>query len=353
MKHPAWIGLMPALVALLAACSTALSSSATPPMSVMNGTDRSVTVLLNGSSVAELSPATEADPLALPSPPPLPWTVEVRTISGFLLATATFETASYASYRFDLSCGRIDIWSRVPVLGPMNGPGEPGDCGPPDPQPSSTNHPTAPSASPSSSTPATPSPSLQPPPASPLPSASPPPRPSLAPAVLPAGRPPRTTTRVPPRAVAHRGGLTIQVWVPKRRFGVGEWIPIHARITNGRAASLNLPCDFLIPFMEIGGLFDPGKTWQGVAAAFKAQALAESHWLNGSAIRLMTPGEEPCGAVAVPVALPGQDNLGLRLRHPAALRARLPAAAVGDVHARRDVRVPAGQRLAQRTTSCA
>jgi hypothetical protein len=32
--------------------------------------------------------------------------------------------------RVDLSCGRLDIWSGPPLLGPAPGPGSPGDCGP-------------------------------------------------------------------------------------------------------------------------------------------------------------------------------------------------------------------------------
>jgi len=32
--------------------------------------------------------------------------------------------------RVDLSCGRLDIWSGPPLLGPAPGPGKPGDCAP-------------------------------------------------------------------------------------------------------------------------------------------------------------------------------------------------------------------------------
>ena len=32
--------------------------------------------------------------------------------------------------RVDLSCGRLDIWSGPPLLGPPPGPGTPGDCTP-------------------------------------------------------------------------------------------------------------------------------------------------------------------------------------------------------------------------------
>jgi len=101
-----------------------------PPLSAWNDTDIPITVVVNGAAIALLPPASEQDPLTIPDPPPLPWTVEARASDGFVLATALVPSMDPVSYRFDLSCGRIDIWSRVPIVGPMNGPGHPGDCGP-------------------------------------------------------------------------------------------------------------------------------------------------------------------------------------------------------------------------------
>ena len=100
-----------------------------PPLSVWNDTDIPIAVVLNGSTIAHMDPGTEHDPLTIPDPPPLPWTVEAKSSDGFVLATALVASTENVSYRFDLSCGRIDIWTRVPILGPMNGPGHPGDCG--------------------------------------------------------------------------------------------------------------------------------------------------------------------------------------------------------------------------------
>jgi hypothetical protein len=101
-----------------------------PPLSVWNDTDIPIAVVLNGSTIAHMDPGTEHDPLTIAVPPTLPWTVEATSSDGFVLATALVASTRPVSYRFDLSCGRIDIWSRVPILGPMNGPGHPGDCGP-------------------------------------------------------------------------------------------------------------------------------------------------------------------------------------------------------------------------------
>jgi len=32
--------------------------------------------------------------------------------------------------RVDLSCGRLDVWSGPPMIGPAPGTGSPGDCAP-------------------------------------------------------------------------------------------------------------------------------------------------------------------------------------------------------------------------------
>jgi hypothetical protein len=75
---------------------------------------------------------------------PLPWAAQVRTVSGRILVQAKVEAGDVVSQdngngsgsqrgvgaRVDLSCGRIDLWSGPPMLGPAPGPGTPGDCDP-------------------------------------------------------------------------------------------------------------------------------------------------------------------------------------------------------------------------------
>ena len=122
-------------------------------------------VFLNDVLVATLDPGSKVDPLVLASPPSLPWSVDVRTRSGYLLAGNQFETGGDASYRFPHSCGPVDIWSRVPVVEPPSKAGEPGDCGPPDAVAGSpARSPVPPSASvlPFASSPPTPNPPLSP-----------------------------------------------------------------------------------------------------------------------------------------------------------------------------------------------
>lgn len=105
-------------------------------LEVSNGTTLAVTIVVNGSAVAMVEPhgGVTIDPRDLP---PLPWVVEARTPSGRLLTSMavhegdvqyTANTSRGDATRVDLSCGRLDIWSGPPLLGPAPGPGVPGDC---------------------------------------------------------------------------------------------------------------------------------------------------------------------------------------------------------------------------------
>jgi hypothetical protein len=65
------------------------------------------------------------------------WSVEARLPGGRTVlradvdksrASQTDNSGSGSGARVDLSCGRLDIWVGVPMLGPAPGPGAPGDC---------------------------------------------------------------------------------------------------------------------------------------------------------------------------------------------------------------------------------
>jgi hypothetical protein len=152
------------LCALLAACAAPVPSAparspssqqrATFPLaivppesmsvSVSNSTTLNVRIYVNDMFVSTLDPGAcvgchgdDAVPASVL--PPLPWNVEVRTLSSRVLvalpikAGDVIETNSYLKgdgNRVDLSCGRIDIWSGPPMLGPAPEPGTPGDCRP-------------------------------------------------------------------------------------------------------------------------------------------------------------------------------------------------------------------------------
>ncbi len=119
----------------------------TPPeqlrLEVSNGTTIPVMLTVNGAAGRPIAAGQRAD-LGLADLGPLPWAAQVRTDAGRVLVEATVRAGDVWTQqnadgsgeskgdgaRVDLSCGRIDIWSGVPMHGPAPGPGVPGDCEP-------------------------------------------------------------------------------------------------------------------------------------------------------------------------------------------------------------------------------
>ena len=113
-------------------------------LAINNSTTLTVSLVVNGALIAKVDPATclgcsEDDAVPASLLPPLPWQAEVRSPTGRVLVSLTVQEGDidYESNsskgdanRVDLSCGRIDIWSGPPLLGPAPGPGTPGDCRP-------------------------------------------------------------------------------------------------------------------------------------------------------------------------------------------------------------------------------
>lgn len=144
------LGLGPALAfaVLVTGCLGTDASRVVPQaysIGVSNGTTLTVTLVVNGR-VVETFPALggTSDPIPANRLGPLPWAVEARTASGRVLTSMTVHDGDLFSTtnpngggssngiggRIDLSCGRLDIWSGMPMIGPMPGPGSPGDCAP-------------------------------------------------------------------------------------------------------------------------------------------------------------------------------------------------------------------------------
>lgn len=103
-----------------------------------NYTDRVLELVVNGAPVAELAAASQQEFTAVKLPA-LPWHVEIRVPTGRRLLELTIGSGSVTrtatgsvspGARADLSCGRIEIWSGYPLIGPVPGPGVPGDCAP-------------------------------------------------------------------------------------------------------------------------------------------------------------------------------------------------------------------------------
>ncbi len=117
------------LAALVAGCASGASSSASASsarLSVANSTTIPVTLVVNGAVVEIVPPGVAEDPVKA-ALPPLPWSVETRSTSGRVLSTMTVKPGDSAgsfgdAVRADLACGRLDIWSGPPMLGPMFSP---------------------------------------------------------------------------------------------------------------------------------------------------------------------------------------------------------------------------------------
>ena len=123
------------LAITVAACgqSIAPTSSPTPTtptlpkLSVGNWTGIPVVIAVNGTVVATVAPGTVEDPIAT-TLPPLPWAIEARSPSGRVLSTMSVDAHDYIDNftgrgaRANLACGRLDIWSGPPMLGPAFSP---------------------------------------------------------------------------------------------------------------------------------------------------------------------------------------------------------------------------------------
>ena len=110
---------------------------------VSNGTTLAITIVVNGRAVAIVRPlaAGTVKPGLLP---PKPWAIEARTATGRRLFAFVVQPGQVtrvarpdggvemqgAGSRVDLSCGRLDVTVGPPMLGPVPGPGRPGDCVP-------------------------------------------------------------------------------------------------------------------------------------------------------------------------------------------------------------------------------
>jgi len=136
-----------ALAAVFAVgCASGGTPAPTPPpgLSISNGTTLTVTLVVNGMPVATFARGTGRDPIPASELSALPWNVEARSPSGRVVASMTVHPGDVSAttgpngeggakgdgVRVDLSCGRLDIWSGPPLIGPAPGTGSPGDCAP-------------------------------------------------------------------------------------------------------------------------------------------------------------------------------------------------------------------------------
>jgi hypothetical protein len=131
---------------VLLSCTPTVAPPTSPPthsLEIGNGTTIDVTLVVNGKVLGVFPPGA-AGVIPVGELPFLPWTVEARSPRGRVLTSMTVRPGDVretmtpngareyqsAGARADLSCGRLDIWSGFPMLGPLPGPGTPGDCDP-------------------------------------------------------------------------------------------------------------------------------------------------------------------------------------------------------------------------------
>jgi hypothetical protein len=126
------------IVLVVAACDGSAIPDSAMSLSIANGTTLGVTVVVNGTTIETVA-AGQGDEIPASRLPSLPWRAEVRSPSGRQLQQLTvnsgdvhrtMDSTSGDAVRIDLSCGRLDLWSAPPLVGPAPGPGTPGDCAP-------------------------------------------------------------------------------------------------------------------------------------------------------------------------------------------------------------------------------
>jgi hypothetical protein len=137
-------GRFPLLLLSLAIAGCSLLPGERPTLGISNGTTLAVQLFVNGERVVEALPGRPTPDIDESRLPPLPWTVEARTVTGRVLVSMTVDSGDVTSTvysdghsgrsgtlgRVDLSCGRLDIYAGPPAGGPPPGPGVPGDCVP-------------------------------------------------------------------------------------------------------------------------------------------------------------------------------------------------------------------------------
>jgi len=128
-------------------CNPFSAGPSTPlALSISNQTTLDVTLVVNDQVVGAFPPTAHEDPIPASRLPPPPWHVEARTTTGRVLASidvrpgdvwsTTPDAAGRSSVRgkadrAELSCGRLDIWSGPPLVGPAPPASfPPGDCDP-------------------------------------------------------------------------------------------------------------------------------------------------------------------------------------------------------------------------------
>jgi hypothetical protein len=139
MRGRPWAGISLLLATfVLVSCEGGTVAPEDMSLDVANGSTLKVALVVNGSKVDDVG-VNGVDHVVAARLPALPWNAQLLSPSGRELLRLTVHagdvhrtdnSASGDAARIDLSCGRIDLWSGPQPIGPMPGPGTPGDCVP-------------------------------------------------------------------------------------------------------------------------------------------------------------------------------------------------------------------------------
>src|SRR5512146_3454940 len=138
MTRPSRLGLLLVTVAA-ASCSLIPAADRTDPYAihVANGTAIPVEIVVNGVAAGRVGSGTD-QVVDGDGAGPRPWTIVAltagtgRELLRFTVADGGVDIEGRDQHgsggRADLSCGRLDVYVGLPMLGPAPGPGVPGDC---------------------------------------------------------------------------------------------------------------------------------------------------------------------------------------------------------------------------------
>jgi hypothetical protein len=93
----------------------------------------------------------------------------------------------------------------------------------------------------------------------------------------PTARPTDDAWQGPPTAIAVRGGIRLELWLPEGPVVIGEFVVGRVRVTNGhdRAVEYDASCGVGRITLDHGALLPAGREWPGLAGVFKARFLRE------------------------------------------------------------------------------
>jgi len=123
-------------------------------------------------------------------------------------------------------------------------------------------------------------------------------RPVLAAALpMPDGPIPPIDTSRPPDATIEKRGVRMETWVPTEPIPSGAWLPAVVRVTNAGDTPIRHDGDtknwpYRLPtstVLDLTGLHDPGRAWDGNAERFKQR------FLESQAIARLIMERQPSG----------------------------------------------------------